>query len=128
MSLTIENDTVLLEIVNDPVPLRIDEGGEVHVGNTRVTLDIVVDAFNEGATAEEIVSRYPVLKLADAYAVISYYLRRQEEIDAYLRQEQQIADEFRKQNPICIDFSEVRDRLLARQVEKETKEHASTTR
>ena len=88
----------------------------------------MVDTFNEGATAEEIVSRYPVLKLADAYAVISYYLRRQEEIDAYLRQEQQIADEFRKQNPICIDFSEIRDRLLTRQVEKETKEHASTTR
>jgi uncharacterized protein (DUF433 family) len=128
MSLVTANDVTPFRIVSDAVPLRIDEGGEVRVGNTRVTIDIVVDAFNEGATAEEIVSRYPVLKLADVYAVISYYLRRQEEIDAYLHQEQQIANEFRKQNPICIDFSEVRDRLLARQAEKEPKEYASTTR
>jgi uncharacterized protein (DUF433 family) len=66
-----------LVIVDIPVPLKTDVDGVVRVGNTRVTLDTVVDAFREGATAEEIVSRYPSLLLADVYAVIGYYLQQQ---------------------------------------------------
>ncbi|WP_390889389.1 DUF433 domain-containing protein [Leptodesmis sichuanensis] len=42
----------------------------VHVGKTRVTLDTVVAVFKQGSTAEEIVYRYPTLKLADVYATI----------------------------------------------------------
>jgi uncharacterized protein (DUF433 family) len=60
----------------EPVPLATDAGSVVRVGGTRVTLDTVVTAFEEGATAEEIVHQYPSLKLADIYAVIGYYLRR----------------------------------------------------
>ena len=114
MSRAIKNDIIPLEIVSDPVPLRIDEGGTVRVGKTRVTIDIVVAAFNQGATAEEIMYMFPGLELADVYAVISYYLRRREEVDAYLQRRQEFADEVRKQNQARFDSDGIRDRLLAR--------------
>ena len=38
-------------------------------------------AFDEGATAEEIVQQYPALSLADAYAAISYYLRHRSDVE-----------------------------------------------
>ncbi len=62
-----------LLIETDPVPLATNTQGVVLVGGTRVTLDTVVLAFKDGATAEEIVQQYPSLRLADVYAVIGYY-------------------------------------------------------
>ena len=65
-----------------------------------MTLDTILAAFNEGATAEEIVYQYPSLHLADVYAVISYYLRRRLEVEAYLDQRLQQASYIRKQNEV----------------------------
>ena len=47
------------------VPLTLDAQGVYRVGSSRVTLDLVVNAFNRGATAEEIVQDYPTLELPD---------------------------------------------------------------
>lgn len=57
----------------ETLPLEMDAHGVIRVGKTRVTLDTVVAAFDEGATAEEIVQQYPTLLLADVYSVIGYY-------------------------------------------------------
>ena len=59
-----------LTINTEPLPLLADKDGVVRVRGTRVTLDTVVTAFNDEATAEEIVHQYPSLQLADVYAVI----------------------------------------------------------
>jgi len=48
-----------LSIAVEPIPLKVDSDGVVRVGGTRVTLDTIVTAFNNGATAEEIVHQYP---------------------------------------------------------------------
>ena len=48
-----------LVIEAEPIPLEMHPDGVVRVGGTRVTLDSVVAAFSQGATAEEIVQRYP---------------------------------------------------------------------
>lgn len=101
-------------IAAEPIPLEMDADGVVRVGGTRVTLDTIVVAFDEGATAEEIVQQYPSLHLADVYAVIGYYLRRRPEVEAYLRQRQQQASEVRSQNESRFDSRGVRNRLLAR--------------
>ena len=58
-----------LVIESPPVPLRTDHGVML-VGNTRVPLDTVIFAFNQGSSAEEIVMSYPTLELADVFAVI----------------------------------------------------------
>lgn len=73
-----------LPLTTEPPPLRTDEHGVVRVGQSRVTLDLVVGAFLEGATAEEIAMRYPSLALGDVYAAAAYYLRHRQEVDAYL--------------------------------------------
>ncbi|MBI3973871.1 MAG: DUF433 domain-containing protein [Chloroflexi bacterium] len=99
------------------VPLRRDSGGTFRVGATRVPLDTVVHAFNEGATPEEIVQRYSTLRLADVYAVISYYLHNRAEVEAYLRRREQEAENLRRK--IEADFAPhgIRERLLARRAE-----------
>jgi len=96
------------------VPLVRDVDGVIRVGKTRVTLDTVISAFQEGATAEEIAQQYPSLDLADVYTVIAYYLRQRAEVEAYLRQRQEQADRIRRKNESRFDPSGVRERLLAR--------------
>jgi uncharacterized protein (DUF433 family) len=90
----------------------------VRVGNTRVTLDTVIAVFKQGTTAEEIVYRYPSLRLADVYATIGFYLNHQQEVETYLQQRQQQAQEIRKMNEARFDPQGLRDRLLARKAEK----------
>lgn len=104
-----------LTISVHPVPLTVDVDGVVRVARTRVTLDTIVAAFLEGATAEEIVQQYPSLGLADVYAVIGYYLGQRAEVEDYLRQRQRIAREVHKQNENRFDPAGMRARLLARQ-------------
>jgi len=70
------------------MPLIVNSDRFVLIGSTRVTLRIVISVFKQGATAEEIVSRYPSLDLADAYAVIAYYLRHQNQIETYLQEQE----------------------------------------
>ncbi len=43
------------------VPLQTDANGVIRVNQTRMTLDTVVTAFLEGATAEEIREQYSAL-------------------------------------------------------------------
>jgi len=107
-------DAVALNIEAQPVPLRTDEDGVVRVGGTRVTLDTIVAAFQDGATAEEIAQQYPSLTLADVYSVIGYYLRRRPEVDSYLADRQRIREEIRRQNQARNDSQGIRERLMAR--------------
>ena len=97
-----------------PVPLDTDHDGVVRVAGTRVTLDTVVHAFRDGATAEEISQQYPSLALADIYSVLGYYLRHQMEINAYLSARAEAGDAARRLNEARFDPQGVRDRLLAR--------------
>src|ERR1051325_9693493 len=68
----------------EPFPLQADSDGVIRVRGTRVTLDTVWAAFQEGATAEEIVQQYPSLSLADAYQAIGYCLRHPALVAGYL--------------------------------------------
>ena len=106
------NQTDLI-ITAKPIPLEAGADGVVRVGGTRVTLDTVVMAFKEGATAEEIVYQYPSLDLADVYAVIAYYLQRRPEVEAYLHKRRAQADETLQQNEARFGPEGIRERLLA---------------
>ena len=103
-----------LLIATEPVPLTTDADGVVRVGKTRVTLDTIIGAFLDGATAEEINYQYPSVQLADVYAIIAYYLRRPAEVETCLQRRQQQGETVRKQNEARFDPHGVRDRLLAR--------------
>ena len=96
------------------IPVRVDADGVARVGDTRVTLETVIGAFADGATAEEIVQQYPSLQLPDVYYVIGYYLRGSAELDAYLGRRESEANEIRGRNESQFDPQGIRDRLLAR--------------
>jgi uncharacterized protein (DUF433 family) len=96
-------------------PLREDASGALRVGDSRVLLELVVRAFQDGATPETIVQRYSTLTLPDAYAVIAYYLRHRNEVEEYLARREQQAEEVRKRiEGQQGDLSAIRARLLAR--------------
>ena len=85
------------------VPISEDEYGAIRVANTRVTLDVIVAAYQNGDSPEQIHEGFPSLKLADIYAVITYYLNHQNAVDTYLRQRDEQAkhthDEIESKRP-----------------------------
>jgi uncharacterized protein (DUF433 family) len=105
---------MMITFEDQAIPMRIDTGGVIRIGKTRVRLDTVVYAFNEGHTAEEIISQYPVLHLADVYAVIAYYLNNQSMVDEYLSQQAKIATDVRKEIEKKPEYKAFRERLRAR--------------
>ncbi len=108
-----------LAITPEIVPLVADPDGVMRAGRTRVSLDTVISAFLDGATAEEITHQYPSLNLADVYSVIAYYLHQRPEVDAYLQRRQGQAKRTREQNESRLDPAGIRGRLLARRPSKE---------
>src|SRR5947209_6174001 len=85
-----------LTIHTDQVPLRIDDHGDVRIGKSNVLLDLVIEQFEEGHSPEAIVYGYDTLNLPDVYAVIAYYLRHKDEVNAFLAQREREAVELRK--------------------------------
>lgn len=107
---------MILQVQAELPPLRQDADGGLRVGQSRVLLELVVRAFQDGATAEGIVQRYATLSLADVYAVIAFYLRHRGEVDAYLAQRDHVAATVKEEIATAQgDLNEVRARLLARQ-------------
>jgi uncharacterized protein (DUF433 family) len=101
-----------LVLQQDAPPLERDASGAWRIAGTRVLLELVVRAFQDGATPEAIMQRYDTLVLSDVYAVIAYYLRHQEEIDQYLAEREQIAEELRTQiEQSQRDLTDIRQRL-----------------
>jgi uncharacterized protein (DUF433 family) len=95
-------------------PLHEDDSGAIRVGTTRVLLELLIRAFQDGATPEAIVQRYSTLTLADVYAVIAYYLRHRGEVEDYLARREQQAEEVRQRTDAQQgDLAEIRARLLA---------------
>jgi uncharacterized protein (DUF433 family) len=78
------------------IPIRTDERGAIRVGNTRVLLDVVIARYQQGDAPERIQEAFPTLKLADIYAVISYYLNQQDEVDAYLQGRREAGEALRR--------------------------------
>lgn len=102
-------------IQTDAPPLRQDSSGALRVGSSRVLLELVIRAFQDGATPEAIVQRYPSLTLADSYAVVAYYLRHPEDMEEYLAEREQRAGEVRQRiESRQADLGALRRRLLAR--------------
>jgi uncharacterized protein (DUF433 family) len=105
------------QIQTETVPIRMNTDGVALVGETRVTLETVLAAFNRGATPEEIVMQYPALSLSDVYLVIGYYLQHRDDVDDYIRAQQAQSEQVRREIESRSDFSDIRERMLARRAQ-----------
>jgi hypothetical protein len=107
--------TLDFEPLTIPVRLREDPPGVVRVGKSRVLLELVIRAFEAGATPEAIARSYDTLNLADVYAVVTRYLADPAPFEAYLRQCDEAAGETRRRiEDLQGPQGNLRDTLLAR--------------
>jgi uncharacterized protein (DUF433 family) len=103
-----------LAIAADPVPLTVDPYGVVRVSGSRVTLDTIVVAHQQGETPESIADQYPTVAISDIYAVIGFYLRHRREVDAYLEEQRKRAAAIRAGHESRLPPEGIRERLLER--------------
>lgn len=96
------------------IPLEKNPQGVIRVAGTRVSLDSIMHAYNTGATAEEIVLRFPSCSLDKIYTILSWALNHPQIVSEYLAeqslQKQQLEAEIKRSYP----STGVRERLLAR--------------
>lgn len=85
-----------MEILDQHIPLRTDEQGIVRVGDTRVRFELVIRAYLQGHTPEEIVRQYTTLPLSDVYAAIAYFLQHRDQVDEYLARREEEAERVRE--------------------------------
>jgi uncharacterized protein (DUF433 family) len=70
-----------------------ERDGGYYVAGTRVSLDSIVQCFNDGMSAETILGEFDTLTLAQVYGAIAHYLENQAALDAYrVRQQQRFAE------------------------------------
>jgi uncharacterized protein (DUF433 family) len=107
-----------MEIVlqSEAPPIHRDATGALRVGQSRVLLELVIRAFEDGATPEAIAQRYSTATLADVYATIAYYLKHKDDVVAYLAEREREAQHVQhKLQGRQGDLAALRSRLLARQ-------------
>ncbi len=101
------------------VPLRTNDDGVMLIGESRVRLDSVIFAFQQGDSPEQIVDSFDSLRLADVYATIAYYLNHRETVEAYLQQQLADADALQKEiETYHPEIFTLRNRLLKKKHQK----------
>ncbi|MFO0966626.1 MAG: DUF433 domain-containing protein [Gemmataceae bacterium] len=80
----------------DPAPLRVDDTGAIRIGESRVTLDALLQYWRAGMKPEDIARGLDTITLADVHGALAYYLRHQSELDDYLRRRNDDAESLRE--------------------------------
>ena len=119
-----EQQAPSLTLHPEPPPLTADATGTVRVGGSRVTLDVIVRAYESGMEPEAIARAYDALDVADVFGAVAYYLRHRAEVQAYLRRREEEATRLRSLVEANQPPGPTREELLARRAQRE-KDHAA---
>ena len=88
---------------------------EYFVSGSRVTLASVIASWKRGEGPERIQESFPSLPLVAIYGAITYYLERQDELDAHFQQSERLLAEHQAsveaQHPALFDDMRARLRL-----------------
>jgi uncharacterized protein (DUF433 family) len=99
----------------EPIQVPLSESnGELRVTGTRIALQHIVYEYWEGATADDIVQRFPSLSAADVHAVLWYYLTRRAEVEQYILEREGEAKRLRSELETQFPPAVLRERLQAR--------------
>lgn len=112
----------------DTVPLVQWEDGSVRVQGTRLLLAMILTAFQQGYTPDEINDSFPSASVTQIQAVIDWYLVNKAEGDAYLEEYEAEGERLRleiQSQPEYIAKSEIlkrkREEFLQRRREQSIK-------
>lgn len=111
-------EAVAEKVFTITVPLRKDEVGGLKIGKTRIPLERVIYAYNQGQTPEQIVHDFPTLDLADVYIVISYYLHNRSTVDAYIERREREAEAKRHEIESRFPAQALRERARAKRAQQ----------
>lgn len=100
--------------IKEFIPIRRDEHGRYRVGKTNILLDLVIYAYQQGATPETIIDYYPTLSLDDVYLAIGYYLRHRDKIENYLDEQKKEAHQAQHDHEALYPPTLTREILLER--------------
>jgi len=84
------------QVAAPPLPVRVEPNGAVRIGDTRVTLEVVLEAFLQGETPEQVVEGYPTLSLADVCCLYAYYCANTQLFEEYLESSRQQSQAIRE--------------------------------
>jgi uncharacterized protein (DUF433 family) len=70
-------------------------GGKPRIAGHRIRVQDIVLWTEQGQSADEIVSSFPQLTLADVYAALTFYHDYQALIDADIRQDEEVIAQFK---------------------------------
>jgi len=80
-----------------------ERDGGYWVAGTRVSLDSIAYAFQQGDSPESIAQSFPVLTLEQVYGAVAFYLGHRSEIEAYLertrREDEELVEKAREADP-----------------------------
>jgi uncharacterized protein (DUF433 family) len=95
-----------------------ERDGGYYIAGTRISLDSIVHAFQNGESPEEILRSFPVAgPLVRIYGAITFYLENKETVEAYLREQDRRWEEIAQ-------IQAKSDSPLAKRL-REAKEHAA---
>lgn len=95
--MNIESEPIRLpNLPAEGTPLHNHPDGQVRIVGTRISLEIFLGAYQQGAkTPEQLTRRFNTVSTADAKAVLAYYAANQAEVDEYLRLSAERAERIR---------------------------------
>jgi uncharacterized protein (DUF433 family) len=100
------------------VPLTVTEDGAIRIAGSRVSLESILYHYKVGATPEQIVCKFPSLRLADVYSIVAYYLNHRDPIEEYLREMEAAGDtvqaEVESRPGYESHMDEIRERIMKR--------------
>ena len=91
--------------------------GEIRLTGHRIDLLHIIEAYNEGLSAEAIGCEYPTLSLLQIYKTITFYLENLEAVDAYVSESETLAQAHMAAAKPAPSLAELRRRLEARRLE-----------
>ena len=100
---------------NERLPKQLQSmHGAIRVRGTRVPLDVIVQAFDAGATPEEVCLQYPTVTLENAYSAIAYYLNNRDAVEKYLKRRGARYEKMRRDSESRPGAAQIRQRLRER--------------
>ncbi len=102
--------TLVETLIAEPPPLRLNADGVLLVVGTRIPIETLINAYEQGDSPNQIVADYDSLHLDDVYGVLRYYLRHRQEVDRYLRERREKAEAAHRLMTPLLPSRDLRDR------------------